>query len=205
MAGLDKYPHLPLAAALREATRQAHHVIDHHPVLAALLQPRLTIDAYARALSALHGPLQVLEEMAVALAGTLDWEFVHPRRVRFLDADLIMLERAPSPCASSLSSPQNLAALLGYLYVLEGARLGGRFLAAHLVGRMPLVCLSFFRSAEQVSETHWPQFLQAAQSRLSTREEFEACCAAAQAAFSFIADHLDACLPTPSAGDCVPV
>lgn len=40
---------------LRQATKQLHHTIDHHPVLAPLVRPDLTPVQYGHALEALHG------------------------------------------------------------------------------------------------------------------------------------------------------
>jgi len=40
---------------LRQATKQPHHVLDHHPLLAPLLRKELSVMQYGNALAALHG------------------------------------------------------------------------------------------------------------------------------------------------------
>ena len=76
-----------LQVALRQATRESHHVIDHHPLMAPLVRSDLTRLEYTTALLALdwlYAPLQ--DELAAAI-GESGGGFELADRVAWLQAD----------------------------------------------------------------------------------------------------------------------
>ena len=86
----------PLHHCLRQASKHAHHSLDHHPLLAPLLKPKLGKEQYAHALAALHS---VHAEAEFFIHAYLDQ---HPelsgyrpkRRLSLLEADLADRKRS---------------------------------------------------------------------------------------------------------------
>lgn len=123
----------PLARRLRDATRDAHHALDHHPALQCLLDAALTREAYAASLLALYPAHAALENRVCREIARLGLHLRVPRRLPRLADDLGSLglpaEAIDSDTAQLPASPASLA---GELYVLEGSRLGGRVIADRL-------------------------------------------------------------------------
>lgn len=181
-------PCATLAKTLRQATLTAHRTLYQHPLLAPLLQIPLAASDYADALAALHAPQAALEAIVVNFAPLN----IFPPRLSELEADLALLGTSPYPLMSTLPTPNEPAAYIGYLYVLEGSNLGGvkiaKLLKNHSTIQLPC---AFFASAggakrwqrfwDFVAIHYKPSYLQAA-------------CDAACQAFAFYQQHLDACL-----------
>jgi len=192
-----------LTAHLRQATRAQHHLLDHHPLLASLMGPGLTMAGYGFILSSLHGAQKSLEdtlEKAFALfPGRLSDSFELAPRLPQLEQDLADLERQgwpvppPMPSPASLAGCDNLGSLLGLLYVQEGARLGSEVITRTLAKRLPQAPMTYFAQAK--GAVRWPAYEALAQ-RLSEENEVEItrlACQAAQAVFTLYLNHMDAC------------
>jgi heme oxygenase len=184
----------PLHQRLRQATKLAHHDLDHHPLLAPLIRPNLTLDQYGRALEALHAVHCQTEPAILAFLddrpGLFDY---HARRkLAALESDLVALGRAPVRLASALPPPDTLGALIGILYTIEGATQGGQFIARNL-HQLPLVNLptAFFDAYGDLTQQRWNEFLQFAASQCPADEQ-DLAVAAAVAMFDAIKRHLDA-------------
>ncbi|WP_052384003.1 biliverdin-producing heme oxygenase [Litchfieldella xinjiangensis] len=154
---------IPLARQLRDGTRRAHHLLDHHPLLQQLIIPGLSRTAYARSLLAIHRPHGRLE--ACVLAGaqqldiTLSEEIKVSSRTHRLETDLEALGVVP-PCVlpSALPVAVTPAVLAGQCYVLEGSRLGGQVIARQVQRALGAkVPVSYFDSPQP--EVHWRRFL----------------------------------------------
>lgn len=121
---------------LKQETLQAHERIEAQPRLAALVSPGLDRDEYLRTLDCLHPFFSAIEPVIEASLRNHREHFEHyrwRRRSLPLREDMIALGGLPAICArSALPSMQTLGQLLGALYVLEGATLGGRVIADHL-------------------------------------------------------------------------
>jgi heme oxygenase len=183
-APLPGAPVSPLLGELRVATRSAHHRLDHHPLLQVLVRPERGLAPYAQALAALHGPLAALEAL---LAGLLP-EGGFPARRPALEADLGQLGQCPWPLAAPLPCATCDAERLGILYVLEGACLGGAFIARGLAARLPEAPHSFFSSP---GPERWARFQQLATRHTGSPAQV---IGSALATFTCYQQHLDACL-----------
>lgn len=109
---------------LRAATAESHAALD-----AVVSGWRIeTPSGYGAFLSASAAALTPLE-VALERAGVTDWLPDWPRRTRraALARDLAALGLAPPPCRAAFVPSRDFGA--GLLYVLEGSRLGARFLA----------------------------------------------------------------------------
>jgi len=154
----------PVHKALREATAKAHDRVD-----AAFADFDLTDrDSYARFLAAHADVVWPLEAALPGERVVADWE--SRKRGHLLKEDLALLGRPnlrhpseggdPEPEATS---PVTLdprlrgdddAEVAGALYVLEGSRLGGKFLSRRLPAGFPRAYLDTDQRAEK-----WQQLL----------------------------------------------
>ncbi|MBL8702939.1 MAG: biliverdin-producing heme oxygenase [Alphaproteobacteria bacterium] len=125
-------------AALREATRDAHGRLDAHPLMADLLDGGAGIARYGRLLqsyAALYAALEsAIDGAAVHVPPGFDWP--KRRKLPWLEADLRALGVAPGgtqpDAAATAPVVASRAALIGMLYPLEGATLGGQAISVRL-------------------------------------------------------------------------
>lgn len=109
---------------LRAATAESHAALDA-VVGDWRIETPLGYGAFLSASAAALAPLEV----ALERAGVTDWLPDWPRRTRrvALDRDLAALGLQPAPSGPAFVPSRDFGA--GLLYVLEGSRLGARFLA----------------------------------------------------------------------------
>jgi heme oxygenase len=179
---------------LREATKQAHHALDHHPLLAALLAPALTRAAYGDALAALHGVFSAAEG---ALAPSAGAALPHAARLPALEADLATLDRVPFPFRGAIAVPDTVAARIGLLYVLEGSALGGQVLTRQIQQVLGVECpLTFFAGhGEAAAKERWASFWRYAEAHCPL-EDIPQAEATACALFDCFQTHLNDCQRT---------
>jgi heme oxygenase (biliverdin-IX-beta and delta-forming) len=119
---------------LRTATADDHRRVE---TALDLMDPALDRDRLTAAMSALHG------FWAAAEAGLAGWADRHPgdaalvdwpqrRRAHLYEADLEALGAAVLSAWPALPHVHDTDEALGRMYVLEGATLGGTFIARHL-------------------------------------------------------------------------
>jgi heme oxygenase (biliverdin-IX-beta and delta-forming) len=131
-----------LALRLRRETAEAHEAIERLPLMRRLTSPEVTLDDYRRYLRTMAEIYSPLETALYAGLGDALRERlgVAPKQSALL-GDLAELEDSPVPDSSAPGSGDGLpellselhpSALVGGLYVLEGATLGGRTIARHL-------------------------------------------------------------------------
>lgn len=183
-----------LRTALHEATREAHHVIDHHPLVAPLVRTDLTVETYLRALRGLlriHRPLQQRLADALAACGTT-YELAD--RVGWLSADLAALGSDDNISAPPWTPPviANATDLAGMLYVIEGSTLGGQVIARRIEASLGFTAnhgAGFFNGWGTDTPAHWAAFWQFADGAVGTNTA--AATAAARAAFEAIRQGFD--------------
>lgn len=169
----------PAHRALRDGTAAAHERLD------ALFGGFNLADAgsYRHFLLAHAEALVPLEE-ALDAGGAdrviADWPA--RRRGELLRADLAALGAAMPP-AGAIPAPADDAAAAGMIYVLEGSRLGGRFLARQVEPGLPR------RFLEPPQERGaWPKLLAMLEQRLYGQAELASAIAAASAVFACFED-----------------
>jgi heme oxygenase (biliverdin-IX-beta and delta-forming) len=123
--------------ALRETTYDVHERLHGHWAFRGLLAQTITLDEYRALLSRLYGFHQPLEVALCAREDLApDLEIHRRRRACLLIDDLKALGGDASIADFPLIPPpqylDSRAAILGCLYVREGATLGGRVLAGKL-------------------------------------------------------------------------
>ena len=180
----------PTHKALRAGTAEAHDRVDN-----AFAAFDLTDRAGYAAFLLAHA--EVVLPLEDALAGervTPDWE--ERKRGDLLREDLAFLpkparlgpvegqlstsdESSGEPPFGKLRANGDLAALAGTLYVLEGSRLGGRFLARQLPMGFPRAYLDGNQGAEK-----WQQLLVRIDSLLKEPADLQSALAAAHRVFA---------------------
>jgi len=156
-----------LRPKLREATKAAHHRIDHHPLMAPLVRGELTARLYGDALLSLYS-FHAPSERAFA-AFLNEPHTLPPPRSAWLAADLDRLGRTEiatsdiGPVWAGLP-PTSPSAYIGMRYVIEGGSLGARAILAPLIERLPSDCKSITRFFDgQQDERDWLDFWALAQ------------------------------------------
>ncbi len=159
---------------LREATGAAHTRVDS-------LYSRFDLtrrDDYAGLLAA-HAeallPVEALLDRGGADAITQDWP--QRRRASVLQVDLDALGIA-LPIPEPEDSVTSGAAMAGMLYVLEGSRLGGRFLARSIPDSWPRAYLGSHQPSHM-----WPELLEKLEAFLYGPEALETAVTAANQTF----------------------
>ncbi|EGF31150.1 bacteriophytochrome heme oxygenase BphO [Oxalobacteraceae bacterium IMCC9480] len=180
---------------LRLATKEPHHALDHHPLMARLLAPDVSRDEYGDALAAMHGIYATTEAALLTyLARSPElFDYASRRKLPALEADLAALGRQAVAVTVPLPAIDGTGALFGMLYTLEGATLGGQFIAARLrqqgAGDLPMQFYTVY--GEQV-RPRWLAFLENAEQRCPSAE-YPSAVATAVALFEGISRHLDTC------------
>lgn len=187
-----------LHAKLREATRNLHRRLDHHPLLAPLVQPGLDQRRYGDALLALYGVHAPLEEAIAAFFNRQHpgiFDYASRSKTPALTADLAELGRMPSPMSKPVTVPihpiGSLAESVGVLYPLEGSMLGAQVILRQLpTGSGNHLPTRFFSCYGDQAHVRWRSFLTWADTHCPAAHH-DIAIAAAQRVFTTIADHLD--------------
>ncbi|PKV10584.1 biliverdin-producing heme oxygenase [Xanthomonas prunicola] len=179
------------ALALRQATQDAHRLVEAVPLMQALGHGRIDSAAYAQILRRHHALLSGFEAQLSDWLTTLvgnGWHY--RRRVPALREDLRALGQQPDlPVA--LPSVADDAARWGMLYVIEGSQLGGRMIARSVRKQQPELAgaLRYFELADD-DPAGWRRFQAALDRRLTTPSARDAAIDGAQAMFA----HFHTCL-----------
>ena len=184
-----------LGKFLRTATRSAHHAIDHHPLLAPLVRPELSLEHYGRVLRSflwLYTPLQDAFALSIAQAGG---GFELADRVSWLQADLtrLGLNRDLPPEPWLVPAMDSTEKLVGALYVVEGSTLGGQVIARQLSASLGFTAqhgARFFNGWGEQTEARWLAFWRYADG-ICAPTGHEAAAAAAVAFFEALRRGLD--------------
>ncbi len=122
---------LPLLQRLKQETAELHEQLEQQ---LQLLRPSMSVLEYRVLLEQFYGFYLPWEQRAAPLLNQAFPGFFNQRRkAPLLQSDLQFLgsNLAAIPQNSHLPNIQSLPSLMGSLYVLEGATLGGQILARH--------------------------------------------------------------------------
>jgi len=162
--------------ALRHATSEWHSRLHRHPLMSVFLNDELTEQQYHRSLQVLCGFYRIvdaiLQERLSYFFPLSATQYILPSRYAWLLADLAQYEeilqtqfqqnweKTPSNdwLKHICSTP---AELIGWLYVVEGSALGGKFLSQRVrqkLGHSPRVGTHFFDGMGALTATQWQSF-----------------------------------------------
>jgi heme oxygenase len=178
-----------LQAALRDATRAAHHGIDHHALMAPLLKPSLTLAHYSYVLQVMNWVHRPLHR---CLQGSLqrfcpDHVDQISDRPHWLAADLKSLGcdalQPPPSALAQWHGPRltSAAELAGVLYVIEGSTLGGQVITRQLQTSLqvsPSQGARFFHGHGDQTMARWQAYWRFATELCPAAAVPEACAAA---------------------------
>ncbi len=174
-------------ATLADQTRTAHEALHDHFWISQLSQPTLTVDVYARLLTAYH-----------RFYTTVELQREHRRQfgdlslsgvIASLRADLDVLVPARSGPSDALALPYRTdAALLGALYVLHGARFGARILSRNVAQALPDAPQNYLLFAGP--RTLWPSLLDALETTGQTPGQLRAMILGANRTFEAFGQHV---------------
>lgn len=191
---------------LKEATQAIH---DRVEAQLSLREWCLSFLIYRSVLQAFYGFYAPLETaMAAGAAGTaLATDVTARRKAHWLEQDLSALGinqtgLASLPRCAALPPMRNEAELLGTLYVVEGATLGGRIVLQALrenLGDRAIACSRFFRSYEQDVIPQWERILALIEAHAGRHEEEDVMIASAVGTFLAFERWLMKALPREAA------
>lgn len=140
----QKPPHVETRASvceeLRQATHAAHVRIHRHPYLSGLLKAGYPLAKYQALLAmytALYAAIEAQIESFIA-CDDVPFVYFNRRKTQWLQDDMahfgLNLHEPPwqPPALPALRGLNDLGALIGTLYVIEGATLGGEVISRHL-------------------------------------------------------------------------
>jgi heme oxygenase len=176
--------------------------MDHHPLLAPLVRPTLSLDHYQyvlRVMNWFHVPIH--EKLVAAMAKFIpDSDYMPSDRPTWLAEDLKwfgMDAMAAPDIISACLTPRFTSAesLIGALYVLEGSTLGGQVIARQLaesIGVSHGKGASFFYGHGGNTGSHWKDFWYLADEVCATGSIAQVC-ASAVGMFDDMAHYLNVC------------
>jgi heme oxygenase len=188
-----------LHSLLRGATRDLHHRLDSHRLLAPLVGAATTPTEYQRALLALYAVTSPVETAVGAYiqARGLPLNYEPRRRMPALAEDLLCYGLTPPDGAWAGPSIETDGELIGSLYVLEGATRGGRVIFRRMQKVLGITedrGGRFFYGYGSQSEQLWHEFWHFATATCPEERWIEACRASTMLLSSFLRlldDHLD--------------
>lgn len=160
---------------LRLATANEHERVDA-AFGGYLLSDRAQYIAFLKAQAKAFLPVEAAIEAAGPEDLISDWQ--ERRRTPLLLRDLAALGVVPEG-VRDFPVPQSSEALLGAIYVLEGSRIGGKFLERQISPDFPRAFLSSHESAS------WRSFLAILEERLQSTAQIDAAIASAKSVFVF--------------------
>lgn len=147
---------------LRSETSALHAELEQK---LPLVDPRLSREGYRKILEGFFGYYAPLEAQlgGSAVWAELDFDFSARRKVPQLVADLGVLGKAPEelPRCAELPELVTIPQVLGCLYVIEGATLGGQIITRHLqanLGITPETGGAFFAGYGADTGARWQAF-----------------------------------------------
>ena len=199
-------PTFDLHAMLREGSVSFHRRLDTLPQMMRLLSPELSVGEYIgclRGLQQAHVPLEQAVEAYLA-GNNLPFDFTPRRKAALIGRDIAFYspEEDLSPSSYPASPPiDDAASLVGALYVIEGATLGGRMIAARLaksISARPAAGADFFNVYGDQVDQRWRELWPFFNACLSEAEAAKALATACQC-FQFFEEALSGIETTPLA------
>lgn len=198
--------------SLRNATHAAHVRINHHPFLSGLTKPGYPIEKYRSLLSTYFHVYGSVERQIDGYSRGNAMPFTYGaarKKLPWLEADLhyLGIDLQSAAVAGPAGNPvtyepmvgvfEDIGALIGTLYAIEGATLGGQVISRHLQATLGLTASAgarFFNGYGDTVSTqqHWQEFCHFANSIADHPQLVRSAQQAAVRMFELIETQLDA-------------
>lgn len=145
---------------LKEQTRDSHRRLDRNGMLKSLLGSELTESVYGDVLQAMYVFFGAIEPRILAYLERSALPFDYRERVKWpsLANDLSRLGRKPAPPVEMMPDLTQDAELIGALYVLEGATLGGQIIVKSLTSKYSELPVEFYAGYGTLTQQRWREF-----------------------------------------------
>ena len=124
-----------LVQKLRHFTKDYHKQLDQHNNLSIITSPYVELNDYQAYLQLFH---KIHAEIEPVLAGRLNDTFPFLERKSILEYELDYFDLNPYKSEERFSFFSSNSEAIGAYYVIEGSRLGGKFIANHLKANLDL-------------------------------------------------------------------
>lgn len=187
---------------MRNVTHHHHVSLNQHPLLHELIKPHSSLANYHKVLCAYFHIYQLLENRINLFLKATTCTFDYAERVKlpWLIQDLEFFQLYPETQrnltnkVATVPEITSIGHLLGVLYVLEGATLGGQFISDSLLknhGRHNTQGARFFFGYGERSSLMWQAFVDFSQTINNNEAQCEAACKAASQTFELFIQTLD--------------
>lgn len=187
---------------LRERTHESHVSLNHHPLLSGITKPGYRREEYCLVLAAYFHFYRSVECAIDTFLVSNDTTFCYGerRKLPWLEADLRFFSLNADTPALSPSTPippleiRNLAELVGVLYTIEGATLGGMVISGHIANTLALTSsygARFFHAYGEDTPAYWLRFLEFSETTCLSLIDKQTAGGAAASMFSQIEGLLD--------------
>jgi heme oxygenase len=129
-----------LVQKLRHFTNDYHKQLDQHDKLSIITSSQVELEDYKAYLQLFH---KIHAEIEPILVSHLNEKFPFLERVAMLESELDYFDLNPYESEDRFSFSSSNSEAIGAYYVLEGSRLGGKFIANHLKDVLDLTDYSF--------------------------------------------------------------
>lgn len=178
---------------LRQATHPYHVRLNHHPILAELTEPKLSLKNYRHILR-VYSHFYAAVECNISKylrQHSCTFQYAERYKLPWLKDDLAFFHdvRTESPQRMppiSLPAIEKVGQLIGVLYTIEGSTLGGQAISRNLAEHHGLTAFKgarFFNGYGENTSTKWQDFLSFAESIADNEAEYGAAVKSACATF----------------------
>lgn len=187
----------------RAATRQLHKELDSLNELSVLKGKNLNSDTYALAMQSLYYPHCFLEQVTCNALKTVDISYPYTLRYTLLEEDLngmgieaikleakLKAEIEASLLKASQSSQYTLPQIIGYLYLLEGSKMGSAHISQLITRKTNKDLPVSFFSSPLATDFSLNQFWNFAASNLNEQNALQHAIETAQSAFRFYIESI---------------
>ncbi|MEO8583515.1 MAG: biliverdin-producing heme oxygenase [Flavitalea sp.] len=183
---------------LKNRTAQKHLLLESNSLLTALMSTSVNNLHYYSYLHLMLGVHKNFEENIQPLIQQHHKVFKINKASVLIESDLnylpVMMDLPRFDCFNSFHVKKSVPAALGYMYVMEGSRLGGKVIAKHLLPRLKISArhgASYLTDHNNETVSDWKLFLHNLSSYAIAGDHEQEIIEGANAAFQNIHQHFE--------------
>lgn len=198
----SSYQRPDLRFRLRDETDHYHEQLNAHPLMLTLMQPQSLLSHYHQVLCAYFKIYQLLENRILQFLNVTSCSLDCAQRMKlpWLKQDIqffnleVQLQGTMAEQAEMLAKINTMGDLIGVVYILEGATLGGQFISRSLLKNHGLSAIEwarFFNGYGEASSRMWKSFIDFLPTLHLNQTESDAAILAACQTFQLFIQMLD--------------